>query len=86
MYENLGAWEIWIGDELHGLRFTLESALFFDPILSHDRRLACAGCHDPERVFTDGRARSVGVFGRVGTRSVPTLVNRAYGRSFLRLS
>ena len=57
-------------------------ALFFDPILSHDRRLACAGCHDPERAFTDGRARSVGVFGRVGTRSVPTLVNRAYGRSF----
>ena len=60
----------------------LGRALFFDPILSHDRRLACAGCHDPERAFTDGRARSVGVFGRVGTRSVPTLVNRAYGRSF----
>ncbi len=60
----------------------LGRTLFFDPILSRDQRLACAGCHDPERAFTDGRALSVGVFGRVGTRSVPTLVNRAYGRSF----
>ena len=56
--------------------------LFFDPILSRGKSLACAGCHDPGRGFTDGRAVSVGVFGRVGTRSVPTLVNRAYGSSF----
>ncbi len=56
--------------------------LFSDPILSRDKSLACVGCHDPERGFTDGRAVSVGVFGRVGTRSVPTLVNRAYGTSF----
>ena len=63
-------------------RVALGRTLFFDPILSRDQRLACAGCHDPARAFTDGRARSVGVFGRVGTRSVPTLVNRAYGRSF----
>ena len=26
-YECRGAWEIWLGDELHGLRFTLKSAL-----------------------------------------------------------
>ena len=63
-------------------RVALGRTLFFDPILSRDRRLACAGCHDPERAFTDGRARSVGVFGRVGSRSVPTLVNRGYGRFF----
>ena len=25
--ECQGTWEIWVGDELHGLRFTLESAL-----------------------------------------------------------
>ncbi len=63
-------------------RVALGRTLFFDPILSRDQSRACAGCHDPERAFTDGRALSVGVFGRVGTRSVPTLVNRAYGRSF----
>ena len=63
-------------------RVALGRTLFFDPILSRDQRLACADCHDPARAFTDGRAVSVGVFGRMGTRSVPTLVNRAYGRSF----
>ncbi len=56
--------------------------LFSDPILSRDKSLTCAGCHDPEQAFTDGRPVSEGVFGRVGTRSVPTLVNRAYGSSF----
>ncbi len=63
-------------------RVALGRRLFFDPVLSRDRSLACAGCHDPERAFTDGRALSVGVSGRVGTRSVPTIVNRAYGSSF----
>ena len=63
-------------------RVALGRRLFFDPVLSRDRSLACAGCHEPDRAFTDGRALSVGVFGRVGTRSVPTIVNRAYGRSF----
>ncbi len=56
--------------------------LFFDPLLSRDQTLSCAGCHDPERAFTDGRAISEGVFERKGTRSVPTLVNRGYGRAF----
>ena len=56
--------------------------LFFDPLLSRDQTLSCAGCHEPERAFTDGRAISQGVFAREGTRSVPTLVNRGYGRAF----
>ena len=63
-------------------RVALGRRLFFDPVLSRDRSLACAGCHDPERAFTDGRALSVRVSGRVGTRSVPTIVNRAYGSAF----
>ena len=63
-------------------KVALGRKLFHDPILSQDGSLACAGCHDPERAFTDGRAVSVGVFGRVSARSVPTLVNRAYGSSF----
>ncbi|MDA2924006.1 cytochrome-c peroxidase [Acidobacteria bacterium AH-259-L09] len=56
--------------------------LFSDPILSQDKTLSCAGCHRPERAFTDGRAVSQGVFDRKGTRSVPTLVNRGYGGAF----
>ena len=63
-------------------RVALGRMLFFDSLLSADRSLACASCHDPARAFTDGRPVSVGVFGRRGTRNVPMLVNRTYGQSF----
>ena len=60
----------------------LGKKLFGDKLLSRDRSLACKGCHLPKKAFTDGRAKAVGVYGRKGPRSVPTLVNRAYGRAF----
>ncbi len=63
-------------------KIALGRRLFFDRRLSRDRTLSCATCHDPQHGFTDKRAVSVGVFGRKGTRNVPTLINRAYGRSF----
>lgn len=34
--------------------------LFFDPVLSGERDVACATCHHPDFGFADGRARSVG--------------------------
>jgi cytochrome c peroxidase len=55
--------------------------LFFETRLSRDGSLSCAGCHLPERAFTDGRPVARGVYGRTGRRNVPTLVNRAYGTS-----
>ena len=60
----------------------LGKKLFGDKLLSRDRSLACKGCHQPKKAFTDGRAKAVGVYGRQGPRSVPSLVNRAYGRAF----
>jgi cytochrome c peroxidase len=56
--------------------------LFFDTRLSRDGTIACASCHDPERAFSDGRPVAIGVFNRVGKRSAPALVNRAWGRAF----
>ncbi len=56
--------------------------LFFEKELSRDRSVSCATCHDPKLAFTDTRPLAVGVFGRVGNRRVPTLINRAYGKSF----
>jgi cytochrome c peroxidase len=56
--------------------------LFNDRRLSRDGSVACVSCHDPAKAFTDGRPVSIGVFGRVGRRSAPTLINRAYGRAF----
>ena len=60
----------------------LGSRLFRERLLSRDRSLACVDCHRPDRAFTDGRAKAVGVYGRRGLRSVPTIVNRAWGTSF----
>lgn len=56
--------------------------LFFDKRLSRDGTVACATCHVPERAFADGRRIAIGIEGRVGRRNVPTLLNRAYGRTF----
>jgi cytochrome c peroxidase len=63
-------------------RVKLGRKLFFDKRLSRDGTVACATCHDPQRAFTDGRPVAVGIEGRKGTRNVPTLVNRAWGRVF----
>src|SRR5688500_10554240 len=56
--------------------------LFFDRRLSRDNSISCSSCHDPERAFSDGRAVAVGVFGRIGKRNSPALINRGYGRAF----
>lgn len=60
----------------------LGERLFFDSTLSADGRVSCASCHDPARAFTSGARLTAGVFGRQGTRNAPTILNRAYGRSF----
>lgn len=57
---------------------TLGERLFFDPVLSRDGSVSCGSCHRPELAFADGRAVSVGVDGRTGARSAPSLLNVAY--------
>ncbi len=63
-------------------KIALGRKLFFDRRLSRDRTIACATCHDPRRAFSDGRVVPLGVFGRKGSRNVPTLLNRAYGSAY----
>jgi cytochrome c peroxidase len=70
------------GNRLSRAKVALGRRLFFDTILSEDRSMACASCHDPATAFTNGLPTSLGVHGRRGRRNVPTLVNRAYGKSF----
>ncbi len=52
--------------------------LFFDPLLSADRSVACATCHRPEYAFAEPRPITQGIAGRVGRRNTPTLLNSAY--------
>ena len=62
-------------------RVALGRRLFFDTRLSRGRETSCATCHDPARAFTDGRVVAIGEGTAAGTRNVPTLLGRAYGRS-----
>lgn len=56
--------------------------LFFSKELSRDRTLSCAGCHLPERAFTDGKPLAEGVRGQRATRRTPPILNRAWGKAF----
>ena len=74
----------------------LGQALFFDKILSGNRDVACATCHDPSTALTDGRslaigtgghgvgpARSLGAGRKFTTRGAPTLLNSGLGLFYL---
>lgn len=67
---------------LTAAKVALGRRLFFDPILSGDRAVACASCHRPEHGFASPDGRPRGVRGREVARRAPTLFNRAYGTSF----
>jgi cytochrome c peroxidase len=56
--------------------------LFFERRVSDDGSMSCASCHDPNRAFAGSARVAIGIGRRQGSRNVPTLVNRGYGRSF----
>lgn len=59
-------------------KWMLGKQLYFDPILSSDGTISCATCHDPGKGFTDQSRVSVGISGKVGGISAPTIFNSAY--------
>jgi cytochrome c peroxidase len=63
-------------------KIALGRRLFNDRRLSRDGSTACATCHDASNAFGDDRPIAVGVFGRIGRRNAPAIVNRAWGRAF----
>jgi cytochrome c peroxidase len=65
-------------------RVRLGKMLFFSKELSRTRTLSCASCHNPSQAFTDGRATSIGVDQRIGTRNAPSLANVGYQPYFMR--
>lgn len=52
--------------------------LFFEPGLSGNGKISCAGCHDPKKYFTDGQRVSTGIDGAATSRNSPTVVGAAY--------
>jgi cytochrome c peroxidase len=60
-------------------RGALGRRLFFDPILSLDRTVSCASCHEPDHGFASREAKPLGVGGRRAARNAPPVFNRAFG-------
>ena len=59
-------------------RIALGKMLFFDPRLSADGNLACAGCHNPMFGWADGLPTAKGNKSKVLTRASPTVANAGY--------
>ena len=59
----------------------LGKKLFFDKRLSRNQSLSCASCHDPTHGFSNDNAVAEGVSGKQGSRNVPSIVNRIYGKT-----
>jgi cytochrome c peroxidase len=59
---------------------TLGRVLFYDPRLSANDGLSCAGCHSPVIGFSDTPSRSVGFDGRGTVRHAPGLANARFYR------
>lgn len=59
----------------------LGARLFREKTLSADHKMSCATCHDPERAFSDGRARAAGR-GTAARRNTPSLWNAGFAKTF----
>ena len=59
-------------------KIALGQQLFFDPRLSITGTHSCNSCHNVMAGGEDGRAVSIGVNGKVGTRGAPTVWNAAF--------
>jgi cytochrome c peroxidase len=64
-----------------GERALLGKRLFEERVLSRDKGVSCADCHQRDRAFTDGRKTALGIRGQTGTRNTPTIINRALGQT-----
>jgi len=57
----------------------LGKMLFFDPILSRDKKVSCATCHSPEYGGADNKQFSIGVYGKIDKpMNSPTVYNAVF--------
>lgn len=66
---------------LDARQIELGRLLFFDPVLSKDKNMACATCHDPRRHLTDGQKLSKGRSGPL-KRNAPPLWNLTFKQRY----
>lgn len=66
------------GNRYSAAKAELGRDLYYDKRLSADNTVSCASCHAPKFGFTDDEPVSTGIRGQKGSRSAPTVVNRAF--------
>ena len=60
-------------------RIELGRKLFFDPLLSGNKKRSCATCHIPEKAFTDGLPTAMSIDENIFlSRNTPTLLNTTF--------
>lgn len=71
-------------DSFWDARFELGKLLFHDPLMSGNNKRSCASCHQANKGFGDGVAKSVD-FDSTSTvdRNSPTLINAVFARPYL---
>ena len=62
-------------------KYELGRQLYFDPRVSLNGTVSCATCHNPAKGWTDAMPVSTGIGGQTGSRSAPSVVNTAYGKT-----
>lgn len=60
------------------VKAALGKQLFYDPILSKDKTISCASCHDFKLGGADGMKISTGIKGLKGTMNTPTVLNSVF--------
>jgi len=66
-----------INNQKISTKVELGEKLFFDNILSLDKSISCASCHQPQFAFADNKAFSLGVGDSLGVRNTPSVMNMA---------
>jgi cytochrome c peroxidase len=81
---NLQFFSIYYDDTLHlQEQASIGKKLFNDPILSGNNQYSCASCHNADKAFTDGLAKSISIDGSTHLkRNAPTLLNVIYQKAF----
>lgn len=69
-------------DTSYNQAVALGKLLFYDPVLSENKKISCASCHAPDKAFTDGMTTSLSNTGDPLKRNAPTLNYSVYATGF----
>lgn len=76
--KSLNRYRYLYDDTVNGSRAALGKKLFYEPLLSAGNQRSCAGCHQPEKAFTDGLPKALQLDGHsILPRNTPALWNTA---------